>query len=212
MSTRNARFVYLHGFASGAGSQKAQFFRDRLREFSIELEIPDLAQGDFENLTLTGQLRVITDLAAGRRVSLIGSSLGGYLAALYAARHSEVRQLVLLAPAFAFTRRWREEMGPAVEEWKRTGFLSVYHYGEKRNRSVKYGLVEDARQYEDYPNVAQPVLIFHGDADDIVPHEHSAEFALRNPHAHVVLMHSDHQLLNVLDTIWDQVRVFLELD
>src|SRR5271169_4437624 len=98
-----SRFVYLHGFASSPSSRKARFFAERFRELGIGLEIPDLAQGNFRNLTLTAQLNLIAQVSRDEPVSLIGSSMGGYLAALYAARHpGNVEKLVLLAPAFSF--------------------------------------------------------------------------------------------------------------
>ncbi len=50
------RVVYLHGFASSPGSKKAGYFRERFAARGIELEIPDLAQGDFDRLTITRQL------------------------------------------------------------------------------------------------------------------------------------------------------------
>src|SRR5579883_715627 len=100
------RVIYLHGFASGPSSKKARFFAERIPH----LEVPDLARGDFEHLTITGQLEVIRDLAKGEPVHLIGSSLGGYLAALYASRHPEVQKLVLMAPAFEFKSRWEERL------------------------------------------------------------------------------------------------------
>src|SRR6185295_5943367 len=67
--------IYLHGFASGPGSTKARFFRDRIPH----LRILDLAQGDFARLTISGQLHVIEREAMGSPSVLIGSSLGGYL-------------------------------------------------------------------------------------------------------------------------------------
>src|SRR5262245_8030594 len=100
-----SRFVYLHGFASGPSSSKARFFRDRFAELGIGLEVPVLAEGAFERLTISGQLAVLEQTTGGDPVSLIGSSMGGYLAALYAARHPEVEKLVLLAPAFSFMTR-----------------------------------------------------------------------------------------------------------
>ena len=51
-----ARFVYLHGFASSPGSRKARFFEERFQELGIGLEIPDLAEGNFRNLTLSAQV------------------------------------------------------------------------------------------------------------------------------------------------------------
>ncbi len=114
------RIVYLHGFASTPLSTKAQFFR---RQFDgADFEIPQLDQGDFDHLTVTGQLKVVDDAVHGDPVVLMGSSLGGYLAALYASRHPNVERLVLLAPAFEFPARWRQRFsGGELAEWERTG-------------------------------------------------------------------------------------------
>jgi predicted esterase YcpF (UPF0227 family) len=131
------RILYLHGFASSPGSSKARFFGERLRAAGVAVDIPDLAAGDFEHLTISGQLGVIERAAAGAPVALMGSSLGGYLAALYAARHPEVSRVVLLAPAFGFARHWAERMGAtAVEAWRATGAIEVFHYGENRQRRL----------------------------------------------------------------------------
>jgi pimeloyl-ACP methyl ester carboxylesterase len=205
-----SRFIYLHGFASGPSSQKARFFRKRFRELGIPFEIPDLAEGGFERLTIGGQLDVIQRIAAGDPVSLIGSSMGGYLAALYAARHPEVEKLVLLAPAFSFLTRWPQELGePKMDEWKRTGVLQVFHYSEGREVPLGYQLIEDARKYEDYPEFSQPALIFHGQHDTVVPPGYSIAFSRQHPRATLHLMDSDHQLLNVLDDIWMEAEKFL---
>ena len=40
--------VYLHGFASGPDSSKAQFFRRKFAERGVAIEIPQLDEGDFE--------------------------------------------------------------------------------------------------------------------------------------------------------------------
>ncbi len=151
------RILYLHGFASGPASSKAQFFKQRLEAAGARVDVPALDGGDFEHLTLTGQLAIIEQVAAGEPVSLMGSSMGGYLAALYAASHPEVQRLVLLAPAFSFARRWER-----AEEWRREGSVEFFHYGEKRARRVSYQLLEDAARYPDYPDFRQPALIFHG--------------------------------------------------
>jgi len=205
-----SRLIYLHGFASGPTSKKAQFFRERFAQLGIGLEIPDLADGHFDKLTITGQLNVIERAARGEPVTLIGSSMGGYLAALFAARHAEVEKLVLMAPAFCFAKRWPQTLGGATtEEWRRTGVLKVFHYSQGWHVELGYQLMEDGLQYEDYPPVRQPVLIFHAKNDAVVPADLSAQFASRTPQAQLHLMESDHELLNVLDDMWMETEKFL---
>jgi uncharacterized protein len=207
------RIVYLHGFASGPASSKARFFAEQFRSLGIDISIPDLADGDFEHLTITGQLKVVDREVQGRPVVLMGSSMGGYLAALYAARHREVERLVLLAPAFDFARRWPESLGEtAMHEWQATEWRTTYHYGDGHPRQLSYQLIEDGFQYEDYPAVTQPALILHGTRDDVVPAAASKEFAKRGQDRQLVLLDSGHELTDVLDRLWAETAKFLRLD
>jgi hypothetical protein len=196
-------YVYLHGFASSPASSKAQYFKARFAEHDIALDIPELDGGDFEHLTITGQLDVIERRMRGRAGVLLGSSMGGYLAALYAERHPEVDRAVLLAPAFDFWARWAES-----PEWQ-SGKLSLFHYGEKRQRDVDYGLIEDARAYPAYPDFSQPALVLHGAGDEVVPVEYSRRFCASHPNATLVELDSGHELTNVLPPMWALVEAFL---
>jgi len=205
-----SRYVYLHGFASSPGSRKARFFQERFSELGIGLETPELVEGEFRNLTLTAQLKVIDRVVGDEPVSLIGSSMGGYLAALYAARHTEVKRVVLLAPAFSFATRWPETLGePAMELWKRTNTLEVFHYSQNRVVELGYQLIEDSRKYEPYPDFKQPALIFQGRQDTIVLPEYAERFAAAHPNAKLMLLDSDHDLVNVLDEMWRETEQFL---
>jgi pimeloyl-ACP methyl ester carboxylesterase len=204
------RIVYLHGFASGPSSKKAQFFRQRFEEIGIPLEVLDLAQGDFEHLTISSQLAVLERAADRQSVSLIGSSMGGYLAALYAARHPEVCKLVMMAPAFHFATRWPQTLGrDEMRRWQTTGWRNVFHYGEQRERRLCYGLIEDGLRYEGFPEFPQQGLIFHGTDDDIVPASFSEEYSSTHPNVRLELLESGHELLDVLEIIWHETRAFL---
>jgi uncharacterized protein len=206
------RFVYLHGFASSPQSSKAQFFRNRFAENGLELNIPSLDGGDFEHLTITGQLQVVDAAVSGQPTILFGSSLGGYLAALYAARHSNIQKLVLLAPAFQFPSRWRQRY-PAeeLETWRRNGFVAVYHYGFQEEMRLGYQLMEDSSRYEDEPEFTQPALVLHGTRDTVVPATISGAFAARHPNVTVRLFESGHELTDVLADMWEQTARFLNL-
>jgi pimeloyl-ACP methyl ester carboxylesterase len=204
------RVVYLHGFASGPSSSKARYFRKLLQVAGAQMDIPDMADGDFENLTLTGQLTLVDRVVNREPVALIGSSLGGYLAALYAARRTNVQRLVLLAPAFGFAQRWPQRMGPvAMAAWRHTNAMEVFHYGDNRHRKLGYQLMADAERYEPYPAFPQPALIFHGVHDDIVPASYSQGFAATHANAVLEVLDSGHDLLNVLDYMAPKIVSFL---
>lgn len=206
--------VYLHGFASGPHSKKARFFCERFAAHGVAFDAPDLAEGDFDALTLTRQLAVVERAVGGRRVHLMGSSMGGYLAALYAASHpAEVKRAVLLAPAFDFAARWRERLGAeAFADWETTGKLNVYHYAQGREASVGFQLYQDALSYPAYPAVAAPtpVLIFHGRHDDVVPYQLSERFAADRPNVRLRVLNSDHELVDSTELMWEETWAFLQ--
>jgi len=204
------RTLYLHGFASSPQSAKAQYLAARFAEQGWPLDIPCLNGPDFRHLTVTAQLRIVEQCAAGAPVHLIGSSLGGWLAALYAARHPEVQRLVLLAPAFGFPRLYAESLGAGqVEAWRRSGVLRVMHYGKGEEAELGWQFMEDARRYEDEPAILQPCLIFHGTRDTVVPVEVSRQFARTRTCCELREVDSDHELRDRVEEIWLAAREFL---
>lgn len=213
MLTYPLRVLYLHGFASSPGSRKAQFFASRLRDLGFPVEIPDLAQGQFEQLTISRQLELLESLARAEPVIIIGSSLGGYLAALYAARHPEVDRLILLAPAFGFHTLWISELGPErVAEWRRRGSIPVFHYAEQCDVPLGFQFIEDAARFEPFPDFRQPALIFHGNHDDSVPVQQSLAFVRDHENTRLVRLESGHDLIDVLEPVWKECESFVKQD
>jgi uncharacterized protein len=205
------KIVYLHGFASSPESGKARFFAERFRELGVPFVAPQLDEGNFEGLTITGQLRVVEKAVGGEPVVLMGSSLGGYIAALYAARSVQVDKLVLLAPAFHFPTRWRARYSAEeLELWRRRGTIPFFHYGFKEERGLGFQIVEDAQKYEDEPAFRQPALVLHGLKDDVVPAELSKVFAEGHPNVTLRLVDSGHELTDVLDELWAETATFLK--
>ena len=87
---------------------------------------------------------MIEAIAAGEPVSLMGSSMGGYLASIYAGRIPKWAELVLLAPAFAISRRWPQWLGEErMAEWRAKGSLEFFHYAQNRPLPLSYRLLED---------------------------------------------------------------------
>jgi len=211
-ASEGTRFVYLHGFASSPQSSKAQSYRKRFAEKGLALEIPTLDGGDFTHLSITGQLQIVHAAVAGEATVLIGSSLGGYLAALYAARHANIGKLVLLAPAFQFPSRWRQRYSSQeLARWQQDGSVPVFHYGYNREIPLGYQIMEDSRNYEDEPEFAQPALVLHGRWDTVVPAEISTAYATRHPNVILRLFDSGHELTDVLEDLWEETSTFLSL-
>lgn len=204
------RYVYLHGFASGPTSRKARFFQNAIGKRAIHLEIPALDRGDFEHLTISGQLAALDSLLSGAPARLIGSSMGGYLAALYASTHPEISRVVLLAPAFDFVDLLERSHPPEkLAAWRDSGWTEVFHHSTGGLRPLHYGLLHDARQYPAIPNFSQSAVIFHGTADDVVPISLSRDFACAHGNVELFELPSGHELLDVLDEIAARAIPFL---
>jgi pimeloyl-ACP methyl ester carboxylesterase len=206
------RIIYLHGFASGPGSRKAQVFRARFEKSGVAVSIPQLDAGFFFGLTISSQFEILTREAKGEPVVLMGSSMGGYLAALYAARHPEVEKLVLLAPAFSFQNRWPGMLGEEkFRGWEKTGELEIFHYGDQAPRRVGWQLASDAKNWEPVPDVKQPTLLFHGTNDTVVPIAASEAYAATHPNVTMEAFNAGHELTEVIDEIWVRTAAFLEI-
>jgi pimeloyl-ACP methyl ester carboxylesterase len=207
--------VYLHGFASSPQSSKAQFFGRKFREARVPFEVPELDQGKFEQLTITGQLKVVEGAVsrASGPVVLMGSSLGGYLAALYADQHPRaVDRLVLMAPAFGFLERWKTRLSPQESaQWKQQGWAPIFHYGSKTERRLGHQFLEDGAKYPSTPDFHQRALILHGTQDQVVPSQVSYDYALDHAHTRLALFESGHELTDVLEDLWREVAAFLEI-
>jgi uncharacterized protein len=208
--------LFLHGFASSSQSTKARYFADRLSERGAALRRPDFNEPDFTTLTVTrmlDRLRMELSQAEGA-CALIGSSLGGTLAILAAARFADsIDRLVLLAPAVMFAKPGDHVLPPdRIEEWRRRGALPFFHYGDEEERLLNYAFYEDSLQYDAF-NTAfrQPALVFQGLRDRSVDYRTVEAFATVRPNVTLSLLEDDHQLIASLPRMWESIEPFLGL-
>ncbi|TAK10532.1 MAG: alpha/beta fold hydrolase [Acidobacteria bacterium] len=209
MTTDHSRHVvYLHGFASSPASGKAQRFRQECEARGWSFACPDLNLPAFETLTITrmlDQTRDVIDATGEGPVLLVGSSLGGFVAAHAAARDTtgRVARLALMAPAFDFGGNRLRQLGPAgVDEWRRDGSIEFFHYADNRPRRVWFRLYEDAAQYDAFAlRLTQPVHIFQGRRDDTVLPETVAAWASGRPNVDLHWYDDGHQLAESVEDI-----------
>ncbi|MCW6037607.1 alpha/beta fold hydrolase [Spirulina subsalsa FACHB-351] len=208
-----SEYLYLHGFASGPQSRKAQYLCDRFRENHRTLSILDLNQGDFSHLTLTRQIHQ-TQAAfpnATTPVVLIGSSFGGLTVTWVAEKYPQVERIICLAPAFGFLAHWLPTLTPSeLTQWQETGYRPVYHHQEQREIPLHYGFIEDLQQYsEQQLERPVPTLILHGIHDEVIPITASRDYCQARPWAELIELDSDHSLGNVLPQIGQEIQQWL---
>ena len=93
--------------------------------------LPDLNNPSFAQLSYTGAMKAVSEalVTSGPNQQswlLAGSSMGGYIAALYASMYpTHVSRLVLLCPGFALVDRWESVLpAGAMDAWQREGSLA----------------------------------------------------------------------------------------
>lgn len=206
--------VYLHGFASGPTGSKGTFCQTWARTHGIDFHAPDLNLPDFENLTIRAQVERVEGLLADLTEPpvVVGSSLGGLVAAAVAWRGAPVAHLVLLAPAFGFCRR--RLVGPRWEGYRRRGHIPVFHHALGRWLRLGSSLLEDLPTWEDDAawRLEAPITLLHGRHDEAVPIDESRDFIQRHPGARLLEVEDDHGLLlpeslSTLEGILDGVRL-----
>ena len=208
-------YIYLHGFASSPESSKAKYLRDRFVEINLNLEVLDLNQGDFTHLTLTRQITQTSNAvkASEKPVTLIGSSFGALTCAWVAQQQPQVKNLVLLAPAFGFPHSWYSRLSSEqIEQWRNSGYLGIYHYGKGREIPLKYNFLQDA---DNYPlsglKRSLPTMIIHGTNDNVVPIKVSRDYAKQHSEVKLIELNSDHGLNDSQEKIWQLIKDFLNL-
>jgi alpha-beta hydrolase superfamily lysophospholipase len=189
---------YLHGFGSGPNTQKGGDLGRRCTA-AASYAIVDLEGGDFTGLTLPlMRARTLAACPAGQPVVLVGSSLGGYVAAWIAASRAlpNLAGLLLIAPAFGFTARWAERLGDAgVAAWRRDGSRPFFHYGVQHDVPLGVGFLDSCAGLPELPDdPGVPTAIIHGRSDDTVDHRLSVAYAQRHPVVELHLVAGDHRL------------------
>jgi pimeloyl-ACP methyl ester carboxylesterase len=207
--------IYLHGFASSGHSGKASYLGERLQERGVRYLAPDLNFPDFSTLTVTRMVEQTGALIekANEPVTLIGSSLGAFVAVIAAVKWPDrIERLVLMAPALDFGDEGLKGPGGAdIAAWKAAGHLNVFHFGYGRMMPVHYELYADARRY-DAPgaDLRMPVLVFQGRRDTAVDPATVESWCRGRLNVELHMLDDDHQLTASLPYIWDATSRFLD--
>lgn len=207
--------LYLHGFASDPTSSKARFIGERLRSEGRVFSIPDLNCGDFTRMTAERSLAEAREGAAslGGPYAVIGSSFGGYIAALLASAGDPLlRGLFLMAPAFRPAELWKLGMLPEdFARWEAEGTTMVDHFAWGRRVPLSFDFCRDLASKPEFPDIGRlPCVIVHGTEDVVVPIDLSKRFASMHTQVVVHTVADSHELGGSVPWIAGRVLEFLK--
>ena len=175
---------YIHGYMSDPNSTKGTLFKEKLNAIAIkyrDCEPEDLVISECIN-------RIKREIENDKNAILIGSSLGGILAAKTALESSNVKQIILLNPAL---------IPPSVDISKIQGMP---------HRILKD--MQDIRLFKD--KIKSKIHILLGLEDDVVPNSWGLEFA-KVQKATVKTFHDDHQFSRNLEKLPAMISVIINM-
>lgn len=223
---RSLPVLYLHGFASGPSSRKARFFREELSKHGVACSVPDLNYPTFFDMTLNSQLALIKEEAQALRekfdekLILIGSSMGGLLAAMLSDEVDFVEKMYLLAPGFGITARWRDLIGEeGLAQWQKLNRRSFFHYATGKEELLSFHFAEAlslspmaSARPEDI-QIKVETHIFHGLNDTTVPFDNSKLLARSNlDTVKLTALDDGHELTESLPHMWQVISTELQLN
>lgn len=219
----SATALFLPGFGSVRSGAKATSLGIELasrgaRLLALDYEGHGGSTGSFATLSVSRHLRdalaVIGALAPAPPLTVIGSSLGGLVAARAAAKlQPHVHRLALIAPAFGFRERFERRLGEAaLEHWERTNVLR--YSGEHFCAEIAFDLLRDARTLDEDElarAIDVPTLLVHGTDDVTVPIECSLDVAKhwRAPLRFERIAGGDHRLESSLERLTATIAEFV---
>lgn len=221
-STDRGAVILCHGMESDKNSEKLRYLGQALARQGIltlrfDFSGAGESSGSFSDITYSGQ---VADLAAAYalvqsrgpiRTAMLGSSMGGTVALLFAAQERAVAALVTIAaPLHPETFPRRVLTVAQLQTWRRQGFVSY------NGRRLNLALLEDLERLDVAAaarRVACPALILHGDADQVVPVEEAHELhdCLSSVKRVSILKGADHRLSNpqIMRRALDEARDWL---
>lgn len=185
--------VWLGGFVSDMTGTKAEHLSHRAGErgrqfLRFDYSGHGASDGRFEDLVLSDwladALAALDRLTQGPQI-LVGSSMGGWIAALLALKRPErVAGALFIAPAPDFTEAllWEQMTGPERDAILKHGRLVEHSPYSPEPTIITRALIEDGRRHLILGApiaIRCPVRIVQGMADPDVPWRHALAFADR---------------------------------
>ena len=200
----HAQWLFLHGAGSGDRNRfeqfRALFAHQGMTSYSFDFIGHGETGGDSNDSSLKGRVAqasaVIDSQAVSQPLSIVASSMGGYVAIKLTELY-RVKNLVLLAPAVYGTKAYNVPFGPSFTEAIRSPF--------SWRKTDAWNILE---------NYKGNLLIYGAEKDQVIPHEviQGIYDSARNAESREMLIVKDatHSLAKWLNERPDSLRNIIE--
>lgn len=206
--------IYLHGLLSSRQSQKGQLLKQYAKNKNygfLSLDYTAHGQSDGKphefavGQCLEDILNVLENEAQNKKLIIIGSSLGGWLSLLLAERKKEqVQGVITLSCAADFLKGvWADMLTQEMKENLKNGTI-IGPTEETKGYCFTYKMFQDAEKYYLLNRKIKyngPVLLVHGDKDELIPYQTSllVKDSLESRNVEVLIKKGEGHLLENLN-------------
>ena len=202
--------IFLHGLLSDKDGKKSNFLNNYCKKNNISYLCFDFqghgrSSGEFTNFGISDWYDDLDDIIKHlniKNIILVGSSMGGWVAIIYALKHPrKVTKLIGIAPAPDFTAKliWKnftiyqknKIKNNKVVKQKVSSDFAYYYSPELFKRSRKY-LIEKIKG-----NFLGETIFLHGGQDEAIPYGYNDRFNLNKKFKNfknILIKHADHSL------------------
>ncbi|MGB0911818.1 MAG: alpha/beta hydrolase [Nitrospirales bacterium] len=176
------QILFITGFLSKRWGNKSRALADLCRQHNWGYCCFDFrgngdSEGMFNEYSLSDWLddarRVSNLIAEGPPLTIIGSSLGGWLAWILGQELTHIRRLLLLAPAFNMMGKHANDISHTRrEQWQQIGWMPWADDAAHRNFPLSWKWVEEsetlwAQRFDALQSVQTTIM--HGLQDSVIP-------------------------------------------
>lgn len=199
--------IIIHGFAAnrnGGSAITAKLLENnKFNSFIFDLDNCGESEPKFEESTPSKNVQTILDSInycknlGFKKINIIGTSSGGFLAMAVALNYSKINSLILRSTSASDAEWFKKNYGSKkIALWKKDGYY--LRQGKLGLKKVGYCYYEDALKYDFYKNAKKikiPTLVIHGTNDNVVQLKYTKKLLENFPKAQLkVIKGADHSL------------------
>lgn len=199
--------IFCHGFTTnkdGNTNQQLEVILDRvgLAVFRFDFFGHGESEGSLDQITTSHAVDNVLKAAefvqtlGYKKTILYGSSFGGMASLLAAPGIKNLKAMALKSPVTDYPGSLFSRLNKSeLDTWEKNGYHTFID-GKGAKQRINYSFFQDAASlnvYQILSRISIPVLIVHGDQDEIVPVEQSRKTALLLPDSRLeVIKGADH--------------------